>query len=104
MTEATPAPDTCTGTGNYATGERCGSTDIAGFVLHVTPRNVEDALTGGHPELYLQPHCAEHLKQTDESNQRLREYGPSPLLVEIGFVGSAVGTVWIIQPPADGEV
>jgi hypothetical protein len=101
MTEDRPAAGTCTGTANHATGERCGSAEIAGFVLHVTTRNVTDALAGGHPELYLQPHCVEHLKRADESNKNLREHGPSPILVKVGFVGAAVGTVWIIQPPAD---
>lgn len=106
MSEPAPLPGTCTGTANQATGERCGSTDIAGFVMHVTTRTVSGVLDGTapHPDLYLQPHCAEHLRRTDESNRNLRERGPSPLLVKVGFVGSAVGTLWIIEPPADGEV
>ncbi|MGZ4621480.1 MAG: hypothetical protein ACXVGF_04670 [Blastococcus sp.] len=103
MTETTPAPGTCTGTANYATGERCGSTEIAGFVLHVVSRSVAGVLDGSHPhpELHLQPYCAEHLTRAEESNRNLREHGPSQLIVHAGFVGSAVGTLWIIQPPQD---
>lgn len=102
MTDDMPAPGTCTGTANQATGERCGSTEIAGFALHVVRDTVARVLAGNaHRDLYLQPQCAEHLKRADQSNKRLRDEGPSPFLVDIGFVGAGVGTVWIIQPPAD---
>jgi hypothetical protein len=106
MTEPTPLPGTCTGTVNQATGERCASTEIAGFALHVAASAVSGVLDGTkpYPELYLQPQCAEHLARADESNRNLRDRGPSPLLVDLGFVGAAVGTVWIIQPPTDGSL
>lgn len=96
-------PRRCTGTTNVRTGAQDCPEPVAGFAVHVLTGQVSAYLDGGRdPEVHLLPRCWDHLRQAEESDARLIQEGPSELLVRVGMVGAAVGTLAIVQEGGRG--